>query len=73
MSVQTIAEFAALPPGEDRLELVRGRLVPEPPAVRAPDAITLLREGDALEGGEVLAGFRVAVADLFRRGTPDSS
>jgi len=33
----------------------------------APDESKLIREGEALEGGDVLPGFTLSLADLFRR------
>jgi Uma2 family endonuclease len=32
---------------------------------RAPNAVTVLLESDAIEGGEILPGFRSSVADVF--------
>lgn len=38
---------------------------------RALDDVTLLTKADELTGGEVLPGFRLALADLFVNDNPD--
>ena len=39
----------------------------------APTSVRILQVGDDLEGGSVLPGFRLALAELFLQGTEDSS
>ena len=68
----TEADVFRRPGGEKRLyELVDGVLVePERREVTvytAPDQFRMLGEADTLDGGDVLPGFSLAIADWFER------